>query len=240
MRAYGNTDIGPRRPTNEDCIYLPKAGENFAAVADGMGGHQAGEVASAMAVEAFAAYMNKPFENIEHHLRNAMLYANGKVFHAAQADPSKAGMGTTMTAVYIAGDQAYVAHVGDSRAYLMRNGAVMRITEDHTLVEEMVLAGMITPAEARVHPQRNLITRSLGNAAMVDVDVVHVDYQPGDVWMLCSDGLSNHMSERQISRILHSEVSWQEKADRLVAMSIENGTTDNTTCVIVTDEEEIR
>lgn len=238
MRAYGKTDIGPRRPTNEDCYRLPEKGEKFAIVADGMGGHQAGEVASAMAVEAFAAFMKKPFEDVEHHLKNATLYANGSVYHASQADPAKAGMGTTLTALYLAGDDAYIAHVGDSRAYLMRNGAVMRITEDHTLVEAMVLAGVITPAEARVHPQRNLITRSLGNGAMVEVDVLHLDHRPGDVWMLCSDGLSNHMTERQISRILNSEASWQEKADRMVEMSIENGTTDNTTCVIVTDEEE--
>lgn len=237
MRAYGRTDIGPRRQTNEDCFRLPESGEKFAIVADGMGGHRAGEVASAMAVEAFAAYMNKPFDGIENHLKNAMLYANGNVYHAAQADPAKAGMGTTLTAVYLEGEDAYVAHVGDSRAYLMRNGVIMRITEDHTLVEAMVLAGKITPAEARVHPQRNLITRSLGNAALVDVDVLHLDRRPGDVWMLCSDGLSGYLTDRQISRVLNSDAGWQEKADRLVDMALENGTTDNLTCVIVTDEE---
>lgn len=239
MRAYGKTDIGPKRPTNEDCFRLPEKGEKFVVVADGMGGHQAGEVASAMAVEAFAAYMNKPFDNVEQHMKNAVLYANGKVYHAAQADPAKAGMGTTLTAVYLTGEDAFIAHVGDSRAYLIRNGVVIRITEDHTLVEALVLAGRITPAEARVHPQRNLITRALGNQPMVDVDVLHVDNRPGDVWMLCSDGLSNHMTERQISRVMHSEASWQEKAEKMVAMAIENGTTDNLTCVIVTNEEDV-
>lgn len=237
MRAYGRTDIGPRRQTNEDCFRLPETGERFVIVADGMGGHRAGEVASAMAVEAFAAYMNKPFEGVENQLKNAMLYANGNVYHAAQADPDKAGMGTTLTALYLQGEDAYIAHVGDSRAYLMRNGFIMRITEDHTLVEAMVLAGKITPAEARVHPQRNLITRSLGNAALVDVDVLHLDRRPGDVWMLCSDGLSNYLTDRQISRVLNSDIGWQEKVEKLVDMALENGTTDNLTCVIVTDEE---
>lgn len=237
MRAYGRTDIGPRRQTNEDCFRLPETGERFVIVADGMGGHRAGEVASAMAVEAFAAYMNKPFEGVENQLKNAMLYANGNVYHAAQADPDKAGMGTTLTALYLQGEDAYIAHVGDSRAYPMRNGFIMRITEDHTLVEAMVLAGKITPAEARVHPQRNLITRSLGNAALVDVDVLHLDRRPGDVWMLCSDGLSNYLTDRQISRVLNSDIGWQEKVEKLVDMALENGTTDNLTCVIVTDEE---
>lgn len=238
MRAYGKTDIGPRRDTNEDCFRLPEGGERFTIVADGMGGHRAGEVASSMAVEAFAAYMNKPFDGVENQMKNAMLYANGNVYHAAQVDPAKAGMGTTLTAVYLDEHDAYVAHVGDTRAYLMRNGVVMRITEDHTLVEALVLAGKITPAEARNHPQRNLITRSLGNAALVEVDVLHLDRRPGDVWMLCSDGLSNHMTDRQISRMMgRGDMDWQHKADRMVEMAIENGTTDNVTCVIITDEE---
>lgn len=238
MRAYGKTDIGPRRPTNEDCFRLPENGEKFAIVADGMGGHQAGEVASAMAVEAFAAYMNKPFEGVEAQLKNAMLYANGNVFRAAQADPAKAGMGTTLTALYLQGADAYISHVGDTRVYLMRNGSLLRITEDHTLVEALVLAGKITPAEARIHPKRNLITRSLGNHPMVDVDVMHLDNRPGDIWMLCSDGLSNHVTERQMSRVLQAEESWQQKVDRMVEMAVENGTTDNITCVIVTNEED--
>ena len=145
-------------------------------------------------------------------------------------------MGTTLTALYLDKGDAYIAHVGDTRVYLMRNGVIMRITEDHTLVEALVLAGKITPAEARIHPQRNLITRSLGNHPMVDVDVVHLDKRPGDVWMMCSDGLSNHVTERQMKRVLAGEGSWQEKVDSLMAMAVENGTTDNLTCVIVTEE----
>ena len=237
MRAYAKTDIGPKRPVNEDSYRLPEGEERFVVVADGMGGHQAGEVASAMAVEAFASYMNKPFESVENQLKNAVLYANGRVWHAAQADPEKAGMGTTLTAVYLTETDAYIAHVGDSRAYLMRNGVVMRITEDHTLVEELVLAGKISPAEARVHPQRNLITRSLGTASLVDVDVLHLDHRPGDVWLLCSDGLSNHLTERQLSRVLRTATGWEQKVDKLVNTALENGSTDNITCVIVTDEE---
>ncbi|MDO4357612.1 MAG: Stp1/IreP family PP2C-type Ser/Thr phosphatase [Clostridia bacterium] len=237
MRTYARTDIGPKRPVNEDSYRLPEGDERFAVVADGMGGHQAGEVASAMAVEAFASYMNKPFESVENQLKNAVLYANGRVWHAAQADPEKEGMGTTLTAVYLTEEDAFVAHVGDSRAYLMRNGVVMRITEDHTLVEELVLAGKLSPAEARVHPQRNLITRALGAASLVDVDVLHLDHRPGDVWLLCSDGLSSHLTERQFSRILRLPIAWQEKVEKLVDTALENGSTDNITCVIVTDEE---
>lgn len=238
MKVYAITDVGRVRPINEDSHYLPKAGERFCAVADGMGGHNAGEVASALAIETFANCMRASDRLNDAAIHSAVARANEVVFEESGRDDRKSGMGTTFTALCQDGDTAHIAHVGDSRAYLIRNGAIMRVTMDHTLVEEMVLQGLITPREARNHPKRNYITRALGTARSVEIDLVRLEVRPDDVYLLCSDGLSGHVEERQMLSVTLSEDGWQQKLERLVRIALDNGGSDNITAMYVTFEEE--
>ena len=150
MKVYAITDIGRMRPINEDSYYLPREGERFCAVADGMGGHNAGEVASAMAVDVFSRCMRQAEDVSEQALFDSVAEANEAVFEAALENAGMSGMGTTFSALAEQGGVAYIAHVGDSRVYLVRDGAITRVTTDHTLVEEMVQKGFLTPREARV------------------------------------------------------------------------------------------
>jgi len=237
MRFFAITDTGRVRPINEDSCYIPQAEERFCAVADGMGGHNAGEVASALAVKVFAEHMRAVEHITASELHAAVERANHEVFIEAGKDASKSGMGTTFTALAAEGDTVHIAHVGDSRAYLLRRGAIMRITTDHTLVEEMVLKGKITVREARVHPKRNIITRALGTGPSVEIDLIQVEMRPGDIFFLCSDGLSNHVEDRDILKIAHSQDDWQGKLRQLVAMALEDGGQDNITAMFAVHEE---
>lgn len=240
MKVYAITDIGRVRPINEDSYYLPEHGEQFCAVADGMGGHNAGEVASALAVETFAACMRDSEKLNAGAIHAAVTRANEVVYQEACSDERKSGMGTTFTAMCQRGGTVHIAHVGDSRAYLIRNGAIMRVTMDHTLVEELLLQGAITPQEAKVHPKRNYITRALGTNAQVEVDLVQLEVQPDDVFMLCSDGLSNHVKEKEMLSIALSDAGWQEKLAEMVRIALDAGGPDNITAMYVTFEEEHR
>lgn len=238
MRVYAITDVGRVRPINEDSYYLPQGAEQFCAVADGMGGHKAGEVASALAVETFAKIMRSAGKLSEHVIHTAVVRANEAVFREAGEDAGKSGMGTTFTALCRDGETVHIAHVGDSRAYLIRNGAIMQVTMDHTLVEEMVMQGLITVKEAKVHPKRHLITRALGTAAKVNVDLIQLEIRPTDVFLLCSDGLSNMVGDKEMLRIFQSGADYKAKVKNLVAAALENGGPDNITAMIVTFEEE--
>ena len=241
MKFFAMTDVGRVRPINEDSFYLPAAREQFCAVADGMGGHNAGEVASALAVEVFARSMKEAPDIGLDSLHAAVLRANGAVYKAASRDAAKSGMGTTFSALANADGQAYVAHVGDSRVYLIRDGAIVQVTMDHTLVEEMVLKGMLTLREARVHPRRNIITRALGTEPGVEVDLIQIELEAGDVFFLCSDGMTNMVSDREILRTAQSGGTWQDKLRRLVGAALENGGQDNITAMFaVTGEDDIR
>lgn len=238
MKVYAMTDVGRVRPINEDSHYLPEPGERFCAVADGMGGHNAGEVASALAVKTFAGCMRASGRLNSTAIHDAVARANEVVFEEACRDDRKSGMGTTFTAMCRDGDSVHVAHVGDSRAYLIRNGAIMRVTMDHTLVQELLLQGVITPLEAKNHPKRNYITRALGAGRRVEIDLVQMDVRPDDVYILCSDGLSNHVEERQMLDITLSEGGWQDKLAQMVNIALEAGGPDNITAMYVTFEEE--
>lgn len=238
MKVYAISDVGRVRPINEDSFYLPQPGERFCAVADGMGGHNAGEVASAMAIRVFSEEMRAARKTNGSALRDAVETANRAVFREAGRDDSKSGMGTTFTALAEDKKGVYIAHVGDSRAYLVRNGAIMRVTMDHTLVEEMVMQGLITVREAKVHPKRNYITRALGTAKEVDVDLIQLDARPGDVFLLCTDGLSNSLDERTMLETILTDLSGKEKAEALVRQALEAGGHDNITAMLVILEEE--
>ena len=238
MKFYARTDTGRVRPINEDSFYLPAAGEKFCAVADGMGGHNAGEVASALAIEVFSKHMrDHKGRAMPETLRTAVERANSAVFRASRRDESKSGMGTTFSALATQEGGAYIAHVGDSRVYLIRRGAIMQLTLDHTLVEEMVLKGLITLREARVHPKRNIITRALGTEATVDIDLLQIELHRGDVFFLCSDGLSNCVQDREILQVVQGEGDWNDKLRQLVGIALENGGPDNITAMFAIAEE---
>jgi serine/threonine protein phosphatase PrpC len=227
------TDIGRVRERNEDSFLVDPP---IYAIADGMGGARGGAVASGLALEKI--------EELSHEgkltLTELVRAANRAVFERSVSDREVSGMGTTLTAATVDDRGAHLAHVGDSRAYLVRAGALRQLTSDHTLVNRMVKAGEITPQEADVHPQRNVLTRSVGTEPEVRVDELDVPLIDGDRLLLCSDGLTNMVTEPQIQAILESTVNPQEAADRLVKAANRAGGIDNITVVIldVHDDED--
>lgn len=231
------TDVGRVREGNEDGYLIDEA-LGLVALADGMGGHQGGEVASATALEALRAGVTSGAS-----LREAMEEANRAVFAKALTDTSLYGMGTTLTAgTLVTGGTLLIGHVGDSRAYLFRDGDLRRLTTDHSHVEELVRDGKITEDEAAVHPMRSVITRALGIDETVDVDVYPVALLPGDRVVLCSDGLTDMVHEDAIAGELRRESDAKRAAARLVDTANQAGGVDNITVVViaVTDEEPAR
>ena len=202
-----------------------------------MGGHNAGEVASALAIQVFSEEMRKTGDITAGALHTAVARANEAVYRKALENAGMSGMGTTFSALAEQGETAYLAHVGDSRIYLVRRGAILQLTTDHTLVEEMVQKGLITPREARVHPKRNIITRALGTEESVQIDIVQMGTRPGDAFFLCSDGMTNYVDEREILRTAMSEREWPEKLKHLVSIALENGGADNITALFAVVEE---
>ena len=240
MKVFVQTDVGRVRPINEDSYYLPREGERFCAIADGMGGHNAGEIASAMAVRVFSGEMRMCRWIDGATMRRAVERANSAVHARSRCVEQYSGMGTTFTALALGNGSAYIAHVGDSRAYLIRRGNILRITVDHTLVEEMVRKGLITPQEAKHHPKRNYITRALGTADQVTVDLMQIALEPGDVFFLCTDGLSNHLEDRDILELTQSDCGWEEKLKQAVQAALDDGGSDNITAMYVVTGEEDR
>lgn len=223
-----STHPGQVRDNNEDSFLVDERLALFA-VADGLGGHQAGEIASRDALEAIRAAIAGGAP-----LNEAILAANRSVYERAAADEALRGMATTVTAVVPAGGAAVlIGQVGDSRAYLLREGELHRLTEDHSLVEELVREGRITPEQAAVHPQRAIITRALGLDPNVEVDLSTTDVQAGDRVVLCSDGLTTMVREREIEQIARSEPDPARAADRLVDSANQAGGEDNITVVVV-------
>jgi PPM family protein phosphatase len=220
------TDVGLVREGNEDS-YLTD--EPLFAVADGMGGHRGGEVASQLAVETLEKLFKKRIGELPDQVREA----NRVVFERSVVDEKGAGMGTTLTAALVEGDRVRLAHVGDSRAYLVRDGGLRLLTEDHTLVHRMVTEGEISKEEAETHPQRSVLTRALGVDTIVDVDDDTVQVRPGDRLLLCTDGLTSMVSEQAIEEVLRAVPDPQEAAERLVRLANEGGGTDNTTVVVL-------
>jgi serine/threonine protein phosphatase PrpC len=220
------TDVGLVREGNEDS-YLTD--EPLFAVADGMGGHRGGEVASQLAVET----LEKLFKKGIGELPDQVQEANRVVFERSVVDEKVAGMGTTLTAALVEGDRIRLAHVGDSRAYLLREGDLRLLTEDHTLVHRMVTEGEISKEEAETHPQRSVLTRALGVETVVDVDDDMVQVRPGDRLLLCTDGLTSMVSEQAVEEVLGAVPDPQEAAQRLVQLANEGGGTDNTTVVVL-------
>ncbi|MDE3130288.1 MAG: Stp1/IreP family PP2C-type Ser/Thr phosphatase [Acidobacteriota bacterium] len=222
------TDVGRQRRSNEDSSF---ASAPVFVVADGMGGAQAGEVASQMVVEAFSAGLPQQ-GTPEERLSVVVQRANHEIHARSHSDATSAGMGTTVTAAYLDQDAVVLAHVGDSRAYLLRDGELSRLTEDHSLVEELLRGGKLTEEEALEHPQRSVITRALGIEPIVEIDTWTYPLRPGDVVLLCSDGLTSMLSELQVQRVLLEAPDLDAAADRLVAEANAAGGRDNITVVL--------
>lgn len=224
--AAAATDIGLIREGNEDSYLVM---DPLFAVADGMGGHRGGEVASQLALET----IEDLFRSGEGDLAEQVREANRVVYERSIRDRRVAGMGTTLTAVLVEGNRARVAHIGDSRAYLLRAGELRLLTEDHTLVHRMLMEGEITEEEAEVHPHRSVLTRALGVDASVDVDEDAIDLRVGDRLLLCTDGLTAMITGERIRELLAGARGPQDAADRLVRAANAAGGVDNTTVVVV-------
>ncbi|MFL6250962.1 MAG: Stp1/IreP family PP2C-type Ser/Thr phosphatase [Actinomycetes bacterium] len=228
------TDVGRMRKNNEDS-YL--SAEPVAAVADGMGGHSAGEVASAIAIEELAALGERgPWENetaATDDLKQAILRANRRIRGMAASDRKLNGMGTTLVALLEDGDMVHVANVGDSRGYLLRQGELSQVTVDHSLVQELVDDGRLSPKDAERHPQRSVITRALGIDPEVEFDLFTYKLQVGDRLLLCSDGLSDVVEPTQIRNVLLRVRSPQKAARQLITVANEQGGPDNITVIVV-------
>lgn len=227
--VYALTDVGMVRRTNQDSLI--QAGL-LAGVADGMGGHLGGETASAMCrdtlIEALAGKTPDPET-----LREAVQRANAAVHDRSEKDESVYGMGTTLCTLWIGREKIYLAHVGDSRCYLFSGGTLKQVSDDHSMVMEMVRAGVITVEQAEVHPMRNIITRAIGTDASVVPDILEFPRTEGDLWLLCSDGLSGMVSDEGIAAVLASDAPDGDKARTLIDEALAAGGHDNVSVVLV-------
>ena len=233
VESVCRSDTGRQRRENEDSAY---AASPLFAVADGMGGAQAGEVASRIAIEAFQNGLGddgSPEERLAERVRTA----NREIHDRSRTETGREGMGTTLTAAYLDDSQLAVAHVGDSRAYLFRDGELSRLTQDHSLVDELVRRGKLTEEQAAEHPQRSIITRALGPEPDVEVDTFTYPVKAGDVLLLCSDGLTSMISEQDVARVLGSSEDLDEVARSLIQAANEAGGRDNITVVLFRLEE---
>lgn len=228
MRICHRTHQGLVRQSNQDSLLLESS---VYGVADGMGGHNGGETASRVAVQVLknALRGKKPESRA---LEMGMEAANRRIYDMASHDSSLSGMGTTVTLLWENGDEALLAHVGDSRAYLWRDGTLAQITQDHSVVAELVRNHVITAEMARNHPYRNVITRAVGVDPVVAPDLLTHDLKPGDVWLLCSDGLYNMVDDERMACILRDAESDEAAADRLLKAALEGGGTDNITFIL--------
>ena len=230
MAATLRTDVGLIRKKNEDAAWYDEK-RGIYAIADGMGGHLAGEVASSMAMDAVrtlaASHRTAGIRALEDMVRDAH---EAIAAHAA-AHSECAGMGTTLSVLWRGGSFAYIAHVGDSRIYRLREGSLERITQDHSLVEELVRAGVITDEEARTHPRRNVITRALGTQGDNEPDILVTDIRRGDVFLLCTDGLNSMVDDAAIEKTLRDNDP-EHAADSLIEQALAAGGQDNVTVLI--------
>lgn len=229
MIAYPVTHTGLIRAQNEDTIRIT---ERAYILADGMGGHLAGEVASRMTadeIEKRLAVCNEPSTEI---LREAIAQTNAIVYEKQLTEPDMRGMGTTLTMLWEGEEYVYIGHVGDSRAYLLRDGVMRQMTEDHSLVGELMRAGAITPEKARTHPQRNVITQAVGSDISVHPDVFRIMKMPRDKWLLCSDGLTDMVEDTWIAQVIAQQDS-ASAAQMLLDEALKNGGKDNVSLILL-------
>lgn len=230
---YAGTDTGRQRRANEDSLLTRSP---LFVVADGMGGAQAGEVASRIAVESFKHGLDDTSEP-ELALSALASEANSRIHELSHSNAEQAGMGTTLTAVYVGAQEVAIAHVGDSRAYCLRDGELLRLTDDHSLVDELVRQGRLTPEEAVEHPQRSVITRALGPELTVEIDTRSFRARAGDVYLLCSDGLTTMVAEQELAAVLLAHPRLSDAGEALIAAANQAGGRDNITVVLLRLEQ---
>lgn len=244
----GMTDVGNARDHNEDDFYLSEGKEALCVVADGMGGHRSGEVASAMAIKAIVEYYRETMAEedysadeidgedsvdlIQHRLRQAVQNANRAVFTAASDSELYRGMGTTIVSGYFTNEGVYFAHIGDSRAYRLRDGKLQQRTEDHSLANEYVRMGILAAEDIEYFPYKNVITRACGLTDDVEVDVHFEEMRAGDVFLFCSDGLTDMVNDAQLQELLTAEDDLEKLCKQLVDVANENGGDDNITVIL--------
>lgn len=236
MKAYAITDVGSKRSMNQDFFYCNQNAvgsfQNLFIVADGMGGHKAGDYASKLCVRSMVDAIEKsghktPVTMFE----EAVGLANEKIYSEANAHVEYEGMGTTMVACTVSDDTMYVANIGDSRLYLLRED-ISQITNDHSLVEELVKNGNLTESEARIHPQKNIITRALGTDTQVNADFFELTVKKDDIILMCSDGLSNMIDDEDMAYIIKNSDTLEAAGKRLIEQANKNGGDDNITAVL--------
>lgn len=237
LKSFSVTDIGKKRKLNQDFVFASEEPvgnlPNVFIVADGMGGHNAGDFASKCTVETMVKEMKSSFEKSPIRiLSKAIRVANDRIRRKASEDESLYGMGTTVVAATCMGKYLQVANVGDSRLYVI-NEAIRQITRDHSLVEEMVRMGGIDREAARNHPDKNIITRAIGARDTVEIDFFHEELKPGDIVLMCSDGLTNMLDDEEIGRILKGQGTIEERAEKLVEAANDNGGKDNIAVIII-------
>lgn len=230
------SDIGMVRETNQDSHFTPEdESMPLFMVADGMGGHNAGEVASGKAIEKVEEWMKENIKEltnikkIENSVAKSIEYANKHIFDYSKTSNIFKGMGTTLTMGYIFNNKIIIGHVGDSRAYLIKNFDIVQITQDHSLVQQLIKEGKISQKEAKSHPQRNIITRAVGIASEIKIDVFTIDVNQGNIVVLCSDGLSNMISEKELAIIFSEEKDVQRACKIVVEKAKFKGGNDNIT-----------
>lgn len=245
MRAYAKTDIGKAREMNQDFYYVSDEinGMRLCILADGMGGYKGGEIASSLATSAARLYIEEKFrfldpttENIQELIKKAMDYANEVVYEKSKQNEELDQMGTTLEICIMYGNKVYIGHIGDSRIYRIRKNIIRRITTDHSYVETLVKDGTITREEAFYHPRKNMLMKALGCNENIEPDITAKGFLPGDVILMCSDGLTNMLKEEEIYNIINENI--EEACNKLIERANELGGYDNISVIIVEKEKE--
>ena len=235
MKISGLTDVGLKRTLNEDNFFIDSGDNKFVAiVSDGMGGHNAGEIASAAAIEAFREFMvdTNIFSHTGSNLKKAVSYCNYKVHNLSRSEKIYSGMGATLVIAVYNGKKLFIGNIGDSRAYLLCKGEIKQVSDDHSFVFELVKSGIITKEEAKHHPQRNEITKAIGIVPVVFPDFYSVEFEKDDKLLLCSDGLSNMVDDEVLNEIIINSDDFDSAVKKLVDTANENGGSDNITVVL--------
>ena len=241
MKAYGKSVTGLKRKNNEDAIYISDENselKHLYIVADGMGGHNAGEVASNSAITAFNQYIHDNVHEIKEEeildlLVSAVQHCNTDIYQKSSVDEHLSEMGTTLIAAVVMNHKLYVTHVGDSRLYIFREEEIRQLTNDHSYVMELVRLGKITREEAAVHPNRNIITRAVGTHETVEVDTIIENLFEGDIILICSDGLSTMVDDWEMKEILSKEETQEQKVQALIDKANEKGGLDNISIILI-------
>jgi len=236
VKFGASSDIGLVRTINQDSFYIPESTSlPLFMVADGMGGHNAGEIASVMAIDKIREWMVEnstdltTIRKIRRAVAKSVEYANRHIYNHSKTIEGCKGMGTTLTMLYVLEDKIVVGHVGDSRAYMITSNEMSQITQDHSLVQQLLVEGRITKSEAKLHPQRNVITRAVGTSNEIEVDVMAVDIKKEDVVILCSDGLTNMVSEDELKALFMDEADIQKACEKAIEGAKQKGGSDNIT-----------